>query len=75
MIEGGASVISSFIKENLADELKLFIAPKILGHGITIGDGINLKSVADSCVLNDLKSRPIGEDILIEGFFKCSQDL
>ncbi|MCK5078168.1 MAG: bifunctional diaminohydroxyphosphoribosylaminopyrimidine deaminase/5-amino-6-(5-phosphoribosylamino)uracil reductase RibD [Calditrichia bacterium] len=39
MVEGGAQVLTAFIKEKLVDKITIFIAPKILGKGIeTIGD-------------------------------------
>ena len=31
LVEGGAAVIGSFLKENLADEIIVYIAPKVLG--------------------------------------------
>ncbi len=33
MVEGGAKVASSFIKQNLVDELNLFFAPELIGQG------------------------------------------
>jgi dihydrofolate reductase len=36
MIYGGASIVSSFIKENLIDEYHLYINPVIIGKGKTI---------------------------------------
>ncbi|MFP4369413.1 MAG: bifunctional diaminohydroxyphosphoribosylaminopyrimidine deaminase/5-amino-6-(5-phosphoribosylamino)uracil reductase RibD [Candidatus Kapaibacterium sp.] len=34
MIEGGPEIHSSFLKDGLADELQLFIAPKVIGKGM-----------------------------------------
>jgi len=34
MVEGGAQTYSGFISQNLVDEYLIFIAPKIMGHGI-----------------------------------------
>jgi diaminohydroxyphosphoribosylaminopyrimidine deaminase/5-amino-6-(5-phosphoribosylamino)uracil reductase len=36
LVEGGASIFSSFITEKIYDELHLFIAPKIIGKGINV---------------------------------------
>ena len=33
LVEGGAKIFSSFINENLVDELNIFIAPMIIGNG------------------------------------------
>lgn len=45
LIEGGAEIFSSFIKKNLADEIHVFTAPKIIGQGIDSFKNINIKSL------------------------------
>ena len=75
MVEGGARILNSFIKENLADYMKIFFAPKILGEGLSFGDGMFLSSVSEARMLKDMKTQILDDDILIEGRFKCSQDL
>ena len=32
LVEGGAKVITSFLKQRLADEIVIYIAPKVLGE-------------------------------------------
>ena len=34
MVEGGQEVFSAFVREKLADELRIFISPKLLGKGL-----------------------------------------
>lgn len=34
LVEGGGEIFSSFVKENLADELLMFISSKVMGKGI-----------------------------------------
>ena len=36
LVEGGAAVITSFLKEKLADRLIVILAPKIVGRGSTL---------------------------------------
>ncbi len=39
LVEGGSKILTSFLKNRLADRLVVFIAPKIMGQGIdAIGD-------------------------------------
>ena len=40
VVSGGAKLNTSFIKENLVDEVILDVEPKILGKGIKLFDGI-----------------------------------
>ncbi len=66
MVEGGAKIFTSFIKENLADRIVFFIAPKILGSGKeAIGD-LGIISVDDCFQLKNIKTKKVGEDLLIE---------
>ncbi len=34
LVEGGAKNFSSFVKQDLFDDIILFISPKILGNGV-----------------------------------------
>ena len=66
MIEGGAKIFTSFIKENLADRIVFFIAPKILGSGKeAIGD-LRIVSVEDCVQLKDMKLKKIGQDFMVD---------
>ncbi|MBQ7559666.1 MAG: bifunctional diaminohydroxyphosphoribosylaminopyrimidine deaminase/5-amino-6-(5-phosphoribosylamino)uracil reductase RibD [Synergistaceae bacterium] len=75
MVEGGAAVLSSFIKSGLADYVNLFYAPKILGEGRGFELGMNFNSVSEAFSINNIKSGLIGKDIFIEGRLSCSPDL
>lgn len=56
MIEGGPTVVSAFLRENLVDELLWYQAPKVLGAGRRgVGDlGISTLSEAGQWDLDDL---------------------
>ena len=67
MVEGGASVFTSFLREKLADRLVIIIAPKIIGHGTeAIGD-LNIDTVDQSYQLDHINVRTLDDDIMIEG--------
>jgi len=67
MVEGGAEIFTSFLKEKLVDRIVFALAPKILGSGKdAIGDlGITL--VDDGVHLNDLKMKRVGLDLIVDG--------
>lgn len=48
MIEGGAGLLSYCMKEDLIDELQLFIAPKIFGQGVSTFSNYKLNSLKDA---------------------------
>ncbi len=73
LVEGGSCAATSFIKKKLADEMNLYIAPKIIGGG---GLGFfgkmgytNIKKVLS---LKNTEVSGISGDILVEGKIKYS---
>ncbi len=67
LVEGGAIVTTSFLRERLATHVVIFIAPKILGAGTeSIGDlGVTVMSEAITVV--DRTVDAAGEDLVIRG--------
>ncbi len=65
LVEGGAHLMTSFLKENLFDELHWFRAPILMG-----GDGLNAVQLLDIFEMTDIKklqlkkSITLGNDIL-----------
>jgi diaminohydroxyphosphoribosylaminopyrimidine deaminase / 5-amino-6-(5-phosphoribosylamino)uracil reductase len=66
LVEGGKEVFSSFIKENLFDDLFIFISPKILGNGIPAVGDIGIKSIGKSLKAKFVNAEMIGDDVLAE---------
>jgi len=70
LVEGGPTVIGSFLKENLADEIVVYIAPKVLGAcgDADIADG--LSQLDNDVKLYFLNRKNTAEDVRINGFTK-----
>lgn len=70
LIEGGASIIGSMIRERLIDKFYIFKAPKILGgeDGVPMAAGPGVKKMDDCLVLKDIHTRRFGDDILVVGY-------
>ena len=67
LVEGGAEVFGDFLDQGLADDLWLFIAPKILGEGLAWAR-IDAKAKMDHAIpLADARVERVGEDVLITG--------
>lgn len=66
LVEGGAAVITSFLRRHLADRLTAIITPKVMGKGLeTVGE-LNITEVNKTIRLSFEKVRRVGEDIVIE---------
>jgi diaminohydroxyphosphoribosylaminopyrimidine deaminase/5-amino-6-(5-phosphoribosylamino)uracil reductase len=70
LVEGGGKVIGSFLKENLADEIVVYIAPKILGGAGNIGITESITELADSLELQNVEAKPIEGDVRLSGLTK-----
>lgn len=69
LLEGGASLIGTFVKETFPDLLHLFIAPKILGGGIA---GLKFKDpfkLSKHIPLHADSIETLGPDIYIQSHF------
>ena len=75
MVECGAKLTASLLKSGLADEISIFVAPKLLGRGIRFTEDLKLSSLEDALTIRDMKTLPCGEDIWIRGVLSCSPDL
>lgn len=70
LVEGGANVHASFLEAGLADELVLFVAPKLFGHsGVTWSGLLDVPSPAKAVQLQSLRSEQIGEDVMLVARF------
>ncbi|WP_141327751.1 bifunctional diaminohydroxyphosphoribosylaminopyrimidine deaminase/5-amino-6-(5-phosphoribosylamino)uracil reductase RibD [Myxococcus faecalis] len=67
LVEGGAEMYGSFLREKLADELALFLAPKLLGReGMSWAGDLGVKEMAQALAVKDLTFEQHGPDILLQ---------
>ncbi len=72
LVEGGADTITMLLEENLADDLIIFFAPKIIGgkDAKTFFEGEGVKYIKDAYELKINKIEVIGQDLVITAKFK-----
>lgn len=68
MLEGGSTLNFSMIKENLIDEVRVCIAPMIVGgsEAKTFFDGVGFDFMEDAIQLKLVKSYSCGKDFVME---------
>lgn len=66
LVEGGGKVITSFLRQKLADKLVVAIAPKILGRGFDAVAELDIVQISQSLPLTFQKISRAGADIVIE---------
>ena len=67
IVEGGGEVLSHFFERGLVDEVRIFIAPKLIGGAAapTPLSGTGIERMADAIQLEQVEWQPIGPDILL----------
>lgn len=67
LIEGGAALITSILKGNLADRIVIVIAPKIVGKGIEAVGNLGISTIDESLRITYRKISRKGADIILDG--------
>jgi len=67
LVEGGASVITSFLSRNLADRLVIGVAPRVFGSGTNAVKDLGVEEVSQSLRIERRAVHLAGEDVLIAG--------
>jgi len=68
LIEGGATLATSFLKENLVDKCYFVIAPKLLGNGLNSISDLKISKISNALKLIDSSVNKSGEDFIISGY-------
>jgi diaminohydroxyphosphoribosylaminopyrimidine deaminase/5-amino-6-(5-phosphoribosylamino)uracil reductase len=75
MVEGGPKVIAAFIERELCDSLAFFMAGSLMGQGPGLGEGLRFDFMKDVVRLKETRARRAGNDLFVEGIFRCSPAL
>ena len=66
LLEGGAHLAGAALAAGIVDRVAFFIAPRILGCGLPAVEGLMSRKVRGAVRLINLRTRPIGVDLLVE---------
>ena len=71
LLEGGATLAASMFKEQLVDEIRLYMAPMIFGNGKSFLEGeLDIDDVSDAIRIEGMKVEKINEDVVLSGNVK-----
>ena len=74
LVEGGPTVISSFLKQRLADQVVIYIAPNLLGSEGNTGLSESMAQLTDSIYLHNIDIKDFDGDIRLSGFLKMTRN-
>lgn len=68
LLEGGPRLAGAFWERGLVDKLALFLAPKLLGEGRGLLEGVALARMAEAKGLRLVRREWLGEDLWLEAY-------
>lgn len=74
LVEGGPTVIASFLKERLADQIVVYITPKILGRSGSVGIAGPMAELTKSFGLHYVDIERFGDNVRLRGLSKKALD-
>jgi len=74
LVEGGPMVITSFLKQGLADEICVYIAPKILGQQGNVNITEPMAELSKAVGLHYVDIKRFGDDVCLTGLSKKTLD-
>jgi diaminohydroxyphosphoribosylaminopyrimidine deaminase/5-amino-6-(5-phosphoribosylamino)uracil reductase len=76
LVEGGQETVTSFLSKGLADEVRIFIAPKIIGgDGLAAIGPLGISRIDHAMELGGAAFKPVGPDILLTCRLSSPEDL
>jgi diaminohydroxyphosphoribosylaminopyrimidine deaminase/5-amino-6-(5-phosphoribosylamino)uracil reductase len=69
IVEGGAELAGTLIKENIAQKLVLFVAPKLFGRGMPAFSGIEVARLDEAFTLRFHQTERIGDDLMVVAYW------
>ena len=66
--------MTSFLKENLADEIIVYIAPKILGSQSSVGITKPMAELSEAVGLHNVEIERFGDDVCFRGLTEKAID-
>jgi riboflavin-specific deaminase-like protein len=73
LVEGGATVATSFLKENLADRLIVILAPKIIGEGINAIGDLGIRRMDNALGFSFQRVTRRGSDLILDARIGCTK--
>jgi len=72
LLEGGPTLVASFLEKGLVDQAVVFVSPKIVGGTTAPGPvaGKGMARMGDAIHLSHVESGSVGDDLVIEGLLR-----
>jgi diaminohydroxyphosphoribosylaminopyrimidine deaminase/5-amino-6-(5-phosphoribosylamino)uracil reductase len=70
LVEGGARLATSFLREGLVDKIIWVTVPVLIGHGVSSLGDLGIRKVTESIRLRDIQEFSSGPDRILVGYVR-----
>ena len=70
LVEAGPGLATALFQQDLVDRFFTFIAPKLLGEGISMLKGQGIKKMSSAFTFTESVWQQVGDDLLFKGFLR-----
>lgn len=71
MVEGGREILTAFIAGKLFDKVTAYLAPVLIGKGISAIGDLHIRQISEGLKLENLTIRTLNQQLVIEGYQHC----
>jgi len=68
LIEGGAGLITSALRQGIAERVVVCIAPKVVGAGVEAVGALEIDRLNDALTFQTVRFTPLGDDLIFDGW-------
>ena len=68
LVEAGPRLATALFERDLVDRLALFVAPKLIGQGVPVLDGLSIDTLDDAFVFAEHQWESVEDDMLFMGY-------
>ena len=68
MVEAGPGLATALFEQDLVDRFFCFLAPKILGDGVSGISDLGITKMDDAITFSETEWEPVGDDMLFRGY-------
>ena len=71
LVEAGPGLATPLLRQDLVDRLFLFIAPKLVGTGMSSVEDLGIDRMREALTFEGKQWEPVGDDMLLRGYMRA----
>lgn len=73
LVEAGPGLATALFRQNLVDRFFCFVAPKIVGDGVSVLDDLGITEMENALTFAEQRWQSVGDDLLLRGYCRPAE--